>query len=45
LGSKLGDQWNMISESEYSDREVRVIMVDKITMDRLVRLRAGRVGM
>jgi len=33
------------SESEYSDREVRVIMVDKITMDRLVRLRAGRVGM
>ncbi len=46
LGSKLGDEWNMIlSESEYSDREVRVIMVDKITMDRLVRLRAGRVGM
>jgi hypothetical protein len=46
FGSKLGDEWNMIpSESEYSDREVRVIMVDKITMDRLVRLRAGRVGM
>jgi hypothetical protein len=46
LGSKLGDEWNIIpSESEYSDREVRVIMVDKITMDRLVRLRAGRVGM
>jgi len=46
FGSKLGDQWNMIpSESKYSDREVRVIMVDKITMDRLVRLRAGRVGM
>jgi len=46
LGSKLGDEWNMIpSESDYSDREVRVIMVDEITMDRLVRLRAGRVGM